>query len=109
MRENIQSFRSYNQYRKSTLKLDEPTLTQSKIRMEPEDGSEQNQLRYELYKAAFDRIKEGMNTANYYEVICLSDSLMSDRLGKLLQVVRRYDEEKYVTGSLTDVRTYVSK
>ena len=37
---------------------------------------------------------------NYYEVICLSDSLMSDRLGKLLQVVRRYDEEKYVTGSL---------
>ena len=100
MRENIQSFRSYNQYRKSTLKLDEPTLTQSKIRMEPEDGSEQNQLRYELYKAAFDRIKEGMNTANYYEVICLSDSLMSDRLGKLLQVVRRYDEEKYVTGSL---------
>ena len=71
MRENIQSFRSYNQYRKSTLKLDESTLTQSKIRMEPEDGSEQNQLRYELYKTAFDRIKEGMNTANYYEVICL--------------------------------------
>ena len=100
MRENIQSFKSYNQYRKATLKLDEPTLTQSKMRMEPEDGSEQNQLRYELYKAAFDRIKEGMNTANYYEVICLSDSLMSDRLGKLLQVVRRYDEEKYVTGSL---------
>ena len=49
MRENIQSFRSYNQYKKATLKLDEPTLTQSKMRMEPEDGSEQNQLRYELY------------------------------------------------------------
>lgn len=53
-------------------------------RMIGEKGSVQNKLRSDLYKAAFDRMSKGLETGNYYEVICLSESIMADRINALI-------------------------
>ena len=82
----------------------EPTFSNLKFRLKPEDEEDvyygQNQLRYELIKTTFDRVKDGMNKGNYFEVICLCDSLITDRFGRLLQFITQGDDEEYIIGSL---------
>lgn len=58
-----------------------------KLRMAPEPDSVQNELRYELIKNAWERMNEGWETKHYLEVVCLCDSLMTDRFARILQVL----------------------
>lgn len=71
-------------------------------RMIGEKGSVQNKLRSDLYKAAFDRMSKGLETGNYYEVICLSESVMADRINALIQCLRTEEDEQWTQGSLLD-------
>ena len=58
------------------------------IRMEGEEGSPQNQLRYELYKEGFERIERGLKEERYFEVVCICDSIINDRLTSLIQTMK---------------------
>ena len=58
------------------------------IRMEGEEGSPQNQLRYELYKEGFERIEKGLKEERYFEVVCICDSIINDRLTSLIQTMK---------------------
>ena len=71
-------------------------------RMIGEKGSLQNKLRQELYTTAFDRINKGLKTGNYYEVICLSESVMADRINALIQCLRSEEDDQWTQGSLLD-------
>lgn len=65
------------------------TNRQKNVRMEGEEGSPQNQLRYELYSEGFRRIKEGVEEGRYFEVCCICDSIINDRLTSLIQTIKR--------------------
>ena len=45
-----------------------------KVRIRGEKGSAHNQLRYELYTEAFNRIEKGLQNGRYFEVIALDKS-----------------------------------
>lgn len=66
-----------------------------KVRALGEKGSIQNILRYELYMKAFDRIKRGNQQGNYFEVIALVDSVITDRLNSLVQHIRKDENDDY--------------
>ena len=72
----------------------------SRFRVPGEEGSKQNKLRGQLYDEAFRRIRDGLGDENYFEVIALSESILSDRVGALLQALHHFDEEQYPTESL---------
>lgn len=71
-----------------------------KVRARGELGSAQNSLRYELYKAAFERIEDGIKNDNFFEVISIADSLITDRIQALVQFLRREEPEHYVHTSI---------
>lgn len=71
-----------------------------KVRARGELGSFQNSLRYELYKAAFERIDAGIKNGNYFEVISIADSLITDRIQALVQFLRKEEPEHYVHTSI---------
>ena len=71
-----------------------------RFRVRGETGSEQNKLRGELYDAALKRIRDGYEEGNYFEVISLVESILSDRVGAILQTLHHYDEEQFPTESL---------
>jgi len=60
---------------------------------------EQHRLTAELYKSDFARIRKGLEDENYFDVICLSQSIMNERLGKLLQTFQGIEDKfKLMTG-----------
>jgi hypothetical protein len=60
---------------------------------------EERRLTSELYKSAFARVQKGLVDENYLEVICLSQSIMNERLGKLLQEFQGIEDKfKLMTG-----------
>lgn len=71
-----------------------------KVRARGEAGSLQNSLRFKLYKAAFDRIEDGIQNGNFFEVISIADSLITDRIQALVQFLRREEPEHYVHTSI---------
>ena len=71
-----------------------------KVRARGELGSAQNSLRYELYKAAFERIEDGIKNDNFFEVISIADSLITDRIQALVQFLRGEEPEHYVHTSI---------
>lgn len=71
-----------------------------KIRARGEVGSPQNSLRFKLYKAAFERIEDGIQNGNFFEVISIADSLITDRIQALVQFLRREEPEHYVHTSI---------
>ena len=71
-----------------------------KVRARGEVGSPQNSLRFQLYKAAFDRIEDGIRNENFFEVISIADSLITDRIQALVQFLRREEPEHYVHSSI---------
>lgn len=58
------------------------------IRIEGEEGSPQSKLRYELYKEGFERIDRGLKEERYFEVVCICDSIINDRLTSLIQTMK---------------------
>ena len=79
-----------------------PTVedTHKRARVRGEAGSDQNQLRGQLYAAAFDRIKAGLANGNYFEVILLCDSLIGDRIEAMIQTIKHEDSDQYPTESM---------
>ena len=65
------------------------------VRILAEKGSAQNTLRGELYKEAFERIKKGNEQGNYFEVITLVDSIITDRVHSLVQHIRKHEDDDY--------------
>ncbi|XDZ62611.1 hypothetical protein AB8881_08625 [Alphaproteobacteria bacterium LSUCC0396] len=76
------------------------TNKQKNIRMEGEEGSTQNRLRYELYTEGFKRIKEGLEEERYFEVCCIVDSIINDRLTALIQTIKNDDGIDYTYQSV---------
>ena len=71
-----------------------------KVRARGEAGSIQNSLRFKLYKAAFDRIEDGIQSESFFEVISIADSLITDRIQAVVQFLRREEPEHYVYTSI---------
>ena len=63
--------------------------------MPSEQDSHQNFLRGELYREAFGRIDQGLKDGRYFEVIALSDSIITDRVQSLTQDIIRDEPEQY--------------
>ena len=60
---------------------------------------EEGQLTSELYKSAITKVQKGLEDENYFEVICLAQSIMNERLGKLLQTFQGIEDKlKLMTG-----------
>jgi DNA-binding ferritin-like protein (Dps family) len=66
-----------------------------KVRIKGQRGSHQNSLRFELYTEGFRRIDRGLSDGNYFEVISLADSIITDRLNSLVQHVRHGEETDF--------------
>ena len=63
-----------------------------KVRIVGQKGSETNQLRGELYRHSFERMKIGLDEKRYFEVVFLSDSIITDRLNSVVQHIRKSEE-----------------
>ena len=66
-----------------------------KVRIKGERGSNQNNLRFELYSEGFRRIDLGLKSGNYFEVISLADSIITDRLNSLVQHIRQSENDDF--------------
>lgn len=79
-----------NSNREKLVNADNP-----KVRIKGKRGSHQNNLRFELYTEGFRRIDLGMKEGNYFEVISLADSIITDRLNSLVQHIRQSDDDDF--------------
>ena len=79
-------YRSYSVdfLRKSKLMLEEQEIKSIEYLMNKSATGEEEQLISELYKSAFTKVQKGLEDENYFEVICITQSIMNERLGKLL-------------------------
>ena len=66
-----------------------------KVRVKGERGSYQNSLRFELYSEGFRRIELGLTEGNFFEVISLADSIITDRLNSLVQHIRQCEDDDF--------------
>ena len=83
--------------------------TEKNLRIRGIKGSPQSKLRGELYKEGFERIKKGLEEGNYFEVISLVDSIISDRLTSVIQYIRGTDELDFTVQSVGVVIRYLLK
>ena len=67
--------------------------------MDKRATDQERRLTSELYKSALARLQKGLEDKNYFDVICLSQSIMNERLGKLLQTFQGIEDKfKLMTG-----------
>ena len=67
---SLKTYKDHKIGNRSKLMIDEPNFTCVKATMGATDDGKETQLRFHLYETAFDRIKDGMNNKNYFEVMC---------------------------------------
>jgi len=94
-------YRSYSVdfLRKPKVMLEDPEIKSIDDLMDKRATDEERRLTSELYKSAFARVQKGLEDENYFEVICLSQSIMNERLGKLLQTFQGIEDKfKLMTG-----------
>jgi len=94
-------YRSYSVdfLRKPKVMLEDDEIKSIDDLMDKRATDEQLRLTSELYKSAFARIQKGLEDENYFDVICLSQSIMNERLGKLLQTFQGIEDKfKLMTG-----------
>ena len=60
--------------------------------MDKNAKDEKGRLTSELYQGAFGKVQKGLEAENYFEVICLVQSIMNERLGKLLQIFQGIED-----------------
>ena len=84
-------------------------LNSPNIRARGELGSKQNQLRYNLYKAAFERMESALASDNVFEVISIADSLITDRLQALIQFLRKEEPKQYTHVSIGKAQAVLIK
>ena len=94
-------YRSYSVdfLRKPKVMLEDPEIKSIDDLMDKRATDEERRLTSELYKSAFARVQRGLEDENYFEVICLSQSIMNERLGKILQTFQGIEDKfKLMTG-----------
>jgi len=94
-------YRSYSVdfLRKPKVMLEDDEIKSIDDLMEKLATDEERRLTSELYKSALARIQKGLEDQNYFDVICLSQSMMNERLGKLLQTFQGIEDKfKLMTG-----------
>ena len=94
-------YRSYSVdfLRKPKVTLEDDAIKSIDDLMEKRATDEERRLTSELYKSAFARIQKGLEDENFFDVICLSQSIMNERLGKLLQTFQVIEDKfKLMTG-----------
>ena len=94
-------YRSYSVdfLRKPKAMLEDHEIKSVDDLMDKRTTDEESRLTSELYKSAFARVQRGLEDENYFEVICLSESIMNERLGKLLQTFQGIEDKfKLMTG-----------
>ena len=94
-------YRSYSVdfLRKPKVMLEDHEIKSINDLMDKRATDEQLRLSSELYKSAFARIQKGLEDENYFDVICLSQSIINERLGKLLQTFQEIEDKfKIMTG-----------
>ena len=94
-------YRSYSVdfLRKPTVMLEDHEIKSIDDLMDKRATDEEGRLTSELYKSAFVRIQKGLEDENYFDVICLSQSIMNERVGKLLQTFQGIEDKfKLMTG-----------
>ena len=74
--------------------------TDRKVRVVGEKGSEQNQLRGELYEYCIDRLNVALDEDCFFEVIALCDMMITDRIEAYTQYLLHDDENHQKTGSI---------
>lgn len=90
---------------KTTLRAEHHGIT----RMKGDLGSEQNNMRGELYSYALQRIKDFttpslrltpiVKRGLAYEIVCLCDSIMTDRICAITQTMRHDNREQFLVAS----------
>lgn len=78
-----------------------------KVRYAGEKGSSQNQLRYELYRYAHERLEEASEQGMMLEVIALCDMLITDRLEAYCQFILHNQEYQFPTESSNLARSFL--
>jgi hypothetical protein len=94
-------YRSYSVdfLRKPAVMLEDHEIKSIDDLMSKHATDEEGRLTSELYKSAFARIQKGLEDENYFDVICLSQSIMNERVGKLLQTFQGIEDKfKLMTG-----------
>ena len=88
-------YRSYSVdfLRKPKLMLEEHEINSLEDLMDKSATGEEGRLTSELYKSAFIKVQKGLEDENYFEVICIAQSIMNERLGKLLQVFQGVEDK----------------
>ena len=88
-------YRSYSVdfLRKPIVMLEDHEIKSINDLMDKRATDEEGRLTSELYKSAFARIQRGLHDENYFDVICLSQSIMNERLGKLLQTFQGIEDK----------------
>ena len=94
-------YRSYSVdfLRKPKVMLEDNEVKSINDLMDKRATDEEHLLTSELYKSALARIQKGLEDENYFEVICLTQSIMNERLGELLQTLQGIEDKfKLMTG-----------
>ena len=94
-------YRSYSVdfLRKPKVMLEDPEIKFIDDLMDKRATDEERRLTSKLYKSVFAKVQKGLEDENYFEVICLSESIMNERLGKLLQTFQGIEDKfKLMTG-----------
>ena len=88
-------YRSYSVdfLRKPIVMLEDHEIKSIDDLMDKRATDEEGRLTSKLYKSAFARIQRGLQDENYFDVICLSQSIMNERLGKLLQTFQGIEDK----------------
>ena len=98
---NMLRYRSYSVdfLRKPKVMLEDDEIQSINDLMDKCATDEEHRLTSELYKSALARIQKGLEDENYFEVICLTQSIMNERLGELLQTLQGIEDKfKLMTG-----------
>ena len=87
-------YRSYSVdfLRKPIVMLEDHEIKSINDLMDKRATNEEGRLTSDLYKSAFARIQRGLQDENYFDVICLSQSIMNERVGKLLQTFQGIED-----------------
>ena len=88
-------YRSYSVdfLRKPIVMLEDHEIKSINDLMDKRATNEEGRLTSDLYKSAFVRIQKGLEDENYFDVICLSQSIMNERVGKLLQTLQGIEDK----------------
>ena len=93
-------YRSYSVdfLRKPKVTLEDDAIKSIDDLMEKRATDEERRLTSELYKSAFARIQKGLEDENYFDVICLSQSIMNENSANFRDLSGIEDKFKLMTG-----------